>query len=283
MKFASLATLAGSAVASLSVYVHNADAASPASGFGLVHEHVPALAAHFIGSDDEFAEDPVLEAARYIPGTFMDSRNSAVVVLKDFDAAAAEDLLGSPLDTMGNKPSTEDVLGLRAEAARQAIRDLDQRPYAIYLLEVGDDQTGIIEDILAVQSKVMIIGVPSGEQVPALSYYSAPKRSLEPEKSPLVAASLFESESQCVKTTHNCSSHGTCIKGGSGWACACTPTKHHGYTSYWGGSACEKRDVSWQFNLLLWTTVGILVAAGGSVGLLFSIDSEELPGILNVQ
>jgi len=51
-------------------------------------------------------------------------------------------------------------------------------------------------------------------------------------------------------------------------------------TIYWGGPACQKKDISAQFWLL--AGLGIMLAATVSwgVGLLFSIGEEELPSVI---
>ena len=117
-----------------------------------------------------------------------------------------------------------------------------------------------------------------------------------------ILPSCFDSMSACQKTTNNCSSHGECklLHKGRGkgseqesldcYGCACSPTIQHvgedkGMESkrkvtYWGGPACQKKDISVQF----WLFVGIgvilsfLVASG--IGMLFSMGSEELPSVI---
>lgn len=153
-----------------------------------------------------------------------------------------------------------------------------------------------------------------------LSLNSAPSSSPAPpvsdlEDFPVIAAqasdkgpvrgilpTCFVSLSACEKQTHNCSSHGECKllhKGrGSGkdtqtldcYGCACSPTIQHvgedkGMESkqkvtYWGGPACQKKDISVQFWLFVATgvTLAFLVSAG--IGMLFSMGSEELPSVI---
>lgn len=100
----------------------------------------------------------------------------------------------------------------------------------------------------------------------------------------------------CVDKTNNCSGHGKCYKKRGGkpacFTCGCTaqnetflhgdsdhPRTGHRIT-YWGGAACQKKDVSGPFWLI---TIFSIVAVGlvaWSIGLLFSIGEEKLPGVI---
>jgi len=51
-------------------------------------------------------------------------------------------------------------------------------------------------------------------------------------------------------------------------------------TTFWTGTGCEKRDVSSQFSLLFFTSIGILLLMGFSVGLLAKIGGVDLPSQL---
>ncbi|KAH7087069.1 hypothetical protein FB567DRAFT_629106 [Paraphoma chrysanthemicola] len=117
-----------------------------------------------------------------------------------------------------------------------------------------------------------------------------------------ILPSCFNTLSACQKQTHNCSSHGECKllhKGrGSGsnrqtldcYGCACVPTIKHvdedkGMESkrkvtYWGGPACQKRDISVQF--WLFVAVGVVLAflVSSGIGMLYTMGSEELPSVI---
>jgi hypothetical protein len=107
----------------------------------------------------------------------------------------------------------------------------------------------------------------------------------------------FESESACTKATNGCSGHGSCgvlHKGKKGeradcYGCFCKPTvverpdtgmEQHKKTTYWGGPACQKKDISIPF--WLFVTSGVLFAflISGAIGLLYSVGSEELPSVI---
>ncbi|OJJ31794.1 hypothetical protein ASPWEDRAFT_30770 [Aspergillus wentii DTO 134E9] len=102
------------------------------------------------------------------------------------------------------------------------------------------------------------------------------------------------SESSCTEATNSCSGHGSCYrKFGLGnteassecYACKCQETilkKADGTVQKvrWGGSACQKRDISSPFFLITGISIMILAAVGTAVGMLFSIGQDELPGVI---
>lgn len=117
-----------------------------------------------------------------------------------------------------------------------------------------------------------------------------------------ILPSCFDTLSGCQKQTHNCSSHGECKllhKGrGSGsnresvdcYGCACSPTVEHvdedkGMESkrkvtYWGGPACQKKDISIQFWLFVATGIVLAFLVSSGIGMLYSMGSEELPSVI---
>lgn len=117
-----------------------------------------------------------------------------------------------------------------------------------------------------------------------------------------ILPSCFATLSACQQTTHNCSNHGECKllhKGrGSGkdtetvdcYGCACVPTvKHVGedkgmeskkQVTYWGGPACQKRDISVQFWLFVFSGVVLAFLVSSGIGMLYSMGSEELPSVI---
>ena len=94
--------------------------------------------------------------------------------------------------------------------------------------------------------------------------------------------------------TNNCSSHGTVYKKfatpeddvADCYACKCNKTiitNDEGKTIktiFWGGPACQKKDVSVPFFLLAGFTIAMLGAVSWGIGLLFSIGQEELPSVI---
>lgn len=104
-----------------------------------------------------------------------------------------------------------------------------------------------------------------------------------------------------IQATNNCSSHGDVYlkssqaagedKSGGGnlkiscWACKCrktviTDSKGGTKTVAWGGPACQKKDVAFQFWLLAGMTVGLVAVVSWGIGLLVSIGQEDLPSVI---
>lgn len=92
----------------------------------------------------------------------------------------------------------------------------------------------------------------------------------------------FSSEENCEKFTSSCRSHGKCIKSGSCWSCKCSPTNDSatGKTIFWAGSDCNKKDISSEANLFLWSAIALLVCIVYAIKLLVNAGSEDLPGVL---
>ncbi|KAJ5545329.1 hypothetical protein N7535_006289 [Penicillium sp. DV-2018c] len=103
------------------------------------------------------------------------------------------------------------------------------------------------------------------------------------------------SNSSCVDATNNCSGHGSCyLKYGSGveattgncYACKCHRSlvrNNDGTTQtvQWGGAACQKRDISSPFFLVVGVSLLVIVLVGSAVGMLFSMGSQELPSVIS--
>jgi hypothetical protein len=102
------------------------------------------------------------------------------------------------------------------------------------------------------------------------------------------------SNSSCVEATDNCSGHGKCYKkfgsgnagaGDSCYACKCEKTKvekSDGTTEiiHWGGSACQKRDISSPFFLIAGVSVLAVAMVSSAIGMLFSVGQQELPSVI---
>lgn len=93
----------------------------------------------------------------------------------------------------------------------------------------------------------------------------------------------------CITATNNCSGHGTAYRKSSGgidcFACKCSKTvltdeDGRVKTVYWGGPACQKKDISVPFFLLAGLTIGLVGVVTWGVGLMASIGQEELPSVI---
>ena len=128
---------------------------------------------------------------------------------------------------------------------------------------------------------------------------SVSKPTSPPKKPSMVNTTIpfcYYSKDYCNERTNNCSGHGECrqkyaereeVDGGSAscFSCFCTPTSEvkEGSikTTYWGGPACQKKDVSVPFWLFAGFTVAIVAMLSWAVGLLYSIGDESLPSVLS--
>ena len=114
-----------------------------------------------------------------------------------------------------------------------------------------------------------------------------------------VPALCHSSLDSCISATNNCSGHGECYKKyGSAndtdaspacYTCGCiaqneTFSLENGkkgfMITYWGGAACHKKDVSGPFWLIAIFSVVMVGLVSWSIGLLFSIGEEKLPGVI---
>ncbi|KAL4780042.1 hypothetical protein BJX76DRAFT_61530 [Aspergillus varians] len=97
----------------------------------------------------------------------------------------------------------------------------------------------------------------------------------------------YASNSSCNEATNTCSGHGACYgKSGDCYACRCYETSIKMESGAvrkvrWGGSACQKKDISSPFFLIMGVTIAIMVAIGAAVGMTFSIGNTELPGVIS--
>lgn len=96
-------------------------------------------------------------------------------------------------------------------------------------------------------------------------------------------ANCFDSEENCQVSTSNCNSHGVCSKASGCWSCVCSSSfnKTLSKTTNWSGFDCSKKDISSSANLLLWSSLAILILFGAGIKLLMSVGDEPLPGVLD--
>jgi hypothetical protein len=112
-----------------------------------------------------------------------------------------------------------------------------------------------------------------------------------------VPGACYSTLEACNDWTNSCSGHGECYKksgkdGGrpSCFACKCGYTEDHFLQGddkvpsyrviYWGGAACQKKDVSGPFWLFAIFTVVMVGLVSWAIGMLFSIGEEQLPGVI---
>ncbi|KAI2638465.1 hypothetical protein GGS21DRAFT_488548 [Xylaria nigripes] len=109
---------------------------------------------------------------------------------------------------------------------------------------------------------------------------------------PSTVPNCFASQSACESATNSCSGHGTCVNRWAGentantcFFCHCektidTDAEGRKHVSHWGGGMCQKRDVSTPFWLFAGVTITLVATVAFSIGLLFSVGEEKLPGVI---
>ncbi|KAL4996494.1 hypothetical protein BDV10DRAFT_171928 [Aspergillus recurvatus] len=101
-----------------------------------------------------------------------------------------------------------------------------------------------------------------------------------------LAPVCYASNSSCNDATNTCSGHGACYeKSGGCYACLCHDTyvKTAGGAErkiQWGGSACQKRDISSPFFLIMGVTITVLLAVISAIAMIFGLGNDELPGVI---
>lgn len=128
---------------------------------------------------------------------------------------------------------------------------------------------------------------PSKHQPSAPEVLQASTSTLPHGVLPICHASLESAKA----ATNNCSGHGTAYKKSSYkgeidcFACKCSKTvltANNGgvKTVYWGGPACQKKDVSVPFFLLAGLSIALVGVVTWGIGLMASIGQEELPSVI---
>lgn len=104
-------------------------------------------------------------------------------------------------------------------------------------------------------------------------------------------AACFDSEESCNSSTNKCNNHGKCLNkyakadGSKGkdtcFACHClSTTSDSGSLTHWAGPTCAKKDVSTPFWLFFGFTLVMVGILSLSIGMLFSVGEEKLPGVI---
>ncbi|KAL4981803.1 hypothetical protein BDW68DRAFT_171807 [Aspergillus falconensis] len=102
-----------------------------------------------------------------------------------------------------------------------------------------------------------------------------------------LAPVCYASNSSCNDATNTCSGHGVCYeKSGGCYACLCHDTYVQTASGaerkiQWGGSACQKRDISSPFFLIMGVTITILLVVTSAIAMIFGLGNDELPGVIS--
>ncbi|KAI1827462.1 hypothetical protein F4861DRAFT_536026 [Xylaria intraflava] len=109
---------------------------------------------------------------------------------------------------------------------------------------------------------------------------------------PTPVPNCFVSQNACETATNSCSGHGMCVDrwgkdntDNTCFFCHCEKTveknaKGGEQVFYWGGGMCQKRDVSTPFWLFAGVTIALVATVAFSIGMLFSVGEEKLPGVI---
>ncbi|KAM0305377.1 hypothetical protein HYE67_008704 [Fusarium culmorum] len=146
-----------------------------------------------------------------------------------------------------------------------------------------ENASGEDQDLRRRQAETVISSIEEVQEAPAAETSSVPE---VPKFSSVPASMCFKSESECNKSTGNCSNHGKCkSRYGKGdescFSCHCLSTMSKaGSITHWAGGACSKQDISVQFWLFAGFTISLLTILYLAIGMLFSVGEEKLPGVI---
>ncbi|KAK0309284.1 hypothetical protein LTR01_004391 [Friedmanniomyces endolithicus] len=113
-----------------------------------------------------------------------------------------------------------------------------------------------------------------------------------------ILPACFTTQESCESSTRSCMGHGACAllftdqsaspqsPSQHCYACACSPTTSKSSdgklvtTTYWGGPACQKKDISIEFWMLALFSVALVFLVSFAVGELMGMGGEELPSVI---
>ena len=149
----------------------------------------------------------------------------------------------------------------------------------------------IISDTIMAHKSAHIRRVSDGNKVRDISYRDTELESIAFQQRGNLPLSLapvcYATNSSCNDATGTCSGHGACYEKSSDcYACSCfeTTVKDRGGVEQkirWGGSACQKQDISSAFFLIAGVTLAVMTANGAAVGMIFRVGTTELPGVIS--
>ncbi|KAK5113064.1 hypothetical protein LTR62_003643 [Meristemomyces frigidus] len=111
-----------------------------------------------------------------------------------------------------------------------------------------------------------------------------------------ILPACFPTLQTCQSTTANCTGHGICAlaytdksaadtsKSKHCYSCQCKPSKQtdngRTKTTYWGGPACQKKDVSVEFWIFALFSVFLVGLISFAIGQVWDMGAEELPSVI---
>ncbi|KAG5977150.1 hypothetical protein E4U55_007022 [Claviceps digitariae] len=166
--------------------------------------------------------------------------------------------------------------------------DLETTIIAVPSSASSNQWAGEQQELRRRQAEQVMSVIKKPEAEPQTTSPSTPPMMLAPSGR---IAACYESLSACNEATRNCTGHGTCkdkYASGDGnkaaascFACHCQATREEGKgVKHWGGPSCAKQDVSVPFWLFAGFTLAMVGILSMSVGLLYGVGEEKLPGVI---
>ncbi|KFZ00741.1 hypothetical protein V501_10502 [Pseudogymnoascus sp. VKM F-4519 (FW-2642)] len=134
---------------------------------------------------------------------------------------------------------------------------------------------------------------PMSDAVSSSSSSSSTISGPQPTSTPIgrLPPLCYNTMESCTTSTQNCSGHGKCFRkfgpaegasGASCFACKCYGPDPTDKTrkGHWGGAACQKQDISAQFWIIAGFSALLIGIVSYAIGMMFSIGSEKLPGVI---
>ncbi|KAJ5139119.1 uncharacterized protein N7515_003967 [Penicillium bovifimosum] len=285
-----------------------------------VHLRVPQIPAAFQGSDllRSFVESA--PTTRGDDGKYCTYSNDASMATSTISQTSKECLFGDPMFADGPDLPVDDFLPLIDSVESWTAKDQRESVMKLSFKNAPSDsplEATALETLLlhlaqassTSKREVTVLVLPSNVESAGLSNPRVRRSaaSLTPRNIPgrrstqdsslqsTLAPVCHASNSSCAEATNNCSGHGSCyLRYGSGveattgncYACKCHQTivqNSDGTTQtvQWGGSACQKRDISSPFFLVAGVSLLAIVMVGSAIGMLFSMGSQELPSVIS--
>ncbi|KAJ5962390.1 hypothetical protein N7501_007331 [Penicillium viridicatum] len=282
------------------------------------HIHIPQISSPFIGFDllESFVESsPTVKGDRGQTCTYFNDANRAA---SSTSQTPKECLSRDPMFADGSDLLSRDSLPLIDSVESWISKDHKDSALKLAFKNASGDslRTKLLERLLLHLAKIATtnnreittVVLPPGVKPEGLS-----RRGVKPSSAPVTQQNAFErsaqksalrstlapvchaSNSSCAESTNNCSGHGSCyLKYGSGvegttgncYACQCKQSvvqNSDGTTKtvQWGGSACQKKDISSPFFLVAGVSLLAIILVGSAIGMLFSMGSQELPSVIS--
>lgn len=224
------------------------------------------------GTNDVLSPAEFTSVLQYYSGKTLDTNSQQVLKILD---TFEYQMLADPTEIIALVNYEEESLGEPSFYITEDSNDIvKQASTRVYSAESTEFTDFLYESSKSVRKNVIVIGVNSRNI----------RRSVSESKrqETTIPAAFFTTQEDCEAGTNNCTGHGSCVKqGNSMYACKCVASQSEdGKTIKYGGNDCSKRDISFQFNLIVGTTLAIFVAGALSISLLMKLGSEPLPGIL---